>query len=141
MLITSGIIWCFWSMILLSVAVSIVSLPQSLGSVKSYMIFNSIIGFFVGFYFIYITYHYKKNAEPLRLNRELFWMLRHNQLTVSIVAFALKAGIELNIAEQFIREKIKYSAGNLKLDNKGNVIYSEGDISKFKNSRKNGKSK
>ena len=129
-----GFLWAIYSSFFLALATSIQSMPEKLSYVKTATFIFFILYIIAGVLFIIISVKERKRRNNKKLNKSFFYMLRHNNLKLQAIAFAMKNNLSINETEKFISSKINKFKGKLHVSEKDVIYY--GDEIKRNNIKK-----
>ena len=140
LIIISGFSWIFAGVLFFAFSISIVSMPERLSAVKTVTMLFFVFYVITGALFLFTAHFDKKQKYFMKLNKSLISMLRINNLSISIVAYAMKNNLSIEDAQVFINKKNFTLMNKLSLTKDGLIIF--GPLNgKNKESRRNIKRK
>ena len=127
--IISSCLWAFFSVILLSSAMSIVAIGDQVYFVKTFLIILSIVMAVFAVYMLLTALKIKRRAVSLRLHKSLMSYLLSGRYKISLIQFAEENNAKILTAQKFIDTLIEPFGGKIDIDVNGIIIYNNNDFS------------
>ncbi len=118
-----GILWLVYSLLALSVNLSIHTTPGKILNLKIYLFLFITVGILVGILFVFSSQRYKNRQLNIQLETSLINLLLKGKFRTSILELAMINHIKIQLAAKFVEKRLNAFQGNMHIGNKGIITY------------------